>query len=264
MQLLGRLGRGIWHWLNLPIVFPFVIVVATFVYLIERYKAVLKAAVVLDYLKILLSPQVIWGVVVILFLLMFRAVIAAVIGRILSVKGPGGLEATFGAQNQAAQEAQRVIKETPGKALEINVGDQVAVSDVAGAKPGEPQAAAKDAQLAQAQRLGQMFAHWWVFEKIFRDVFLSQINLLRYLDSRPNRQAKSSELWSFYKQGILDKGVVPTAYPWENYMRFLANWGLIRWTAAPAGQEEVSLTDLGTEFLRYIERQNYIIHEKPY
>jgi len=268
MQLLRRLGRGIWHWLNFPVVFPIVTVVAAFVYLIERYKASLKATVVLDYLKVFLSSPVIVGAVVVLFLLMFRPAITAALGRILTVEGPGGLKATFEEQNQATEEGQRrAIKETPGKALEINVSDVVTVSDTAEARPGSPPAAATGAQqqIVKPEDRALMFARWWVFERIFRSVFLSQIQLLRYLDSRPNRQAKVSELYGFYKQGILDRGVAPTAYPWENYMRFLLNWGLVRWTPSPVpGQEDVYLTDLGVEFLRYIEKLNYNVYEKPY
>jgi len=55
MRLLP-VAKGIWQWLNLPIVFPFVVAVAAFVYLVDRYRAVLRASVVLEYLKALSLP----------------------------------------------------------------------------------------------------------------------------------------------------------------------------------------------------------------
>jgi hypothetical protein len=72
----------------------------------------MKAAVVLEYLKVFLSSQVIVGVVVIVFVVIFRPALTAVIAGMLSLEGPGGLKATFDTQRQAAEESQKVIQET--------------------------------------------------------------------------------------------------------------------------------------------------------
>lgn len=206
------------------------------------------AQLVLEYLKALLTAQVMGAAVVVFFLLRFRPAINDVIGRILSAKGPGGFEATFDAQRKATEEGKKTLEEAKPEALAVRAHDTLEPAD--------------QARIEAAAETARQFGRWWLFEKIYRSIFRSQIMLLRYLDAAPGRRAQATELWQFYQLGILGQGVAPATYPWENYVRFLGNWHLITW-AGPLGQEEVSLTDDGHEFLAYIAAQNYNINERP-
>lgn len=230
------------------------------------------AKLVLEYVKVILSASVVGGAVAIVFIVLFRDAIRAALGRLSTFKAPGGFEGTFEAQRQAAEaESKRVEKVLEPKALEINVAETMKVEDSVQAKisgpapaPGSTPAATTTTDLEQAKRQAATFAHWWAFEKIYRDVFQSQIYLLRYLEGRPNKQAKAQELYPFYQQGVLNKGIAAATYPWENYLRFLVNWGLIAWEPSPIpGQEEVKITPRGTGFLQYIAMNNYNVNEKP-
>lgn len=230
--MLKRFLILLWKWLNLPIVFPLLVVAAAFVFLVDRYRTSLKAVVVLEYLKVFLSPQVVVGAVAVFFLVRFSRSVEAMIERLSQFKA-AGVEATFvREQRQATDQGQQAVEQ---------------------------------AQPAQQTEALQRVARWWLFEKIYRFIFLSQIFLLRALQVAPGRAAPWSQLFVFYQQGILQKGVPATDYPYPNYMQFLKNWNLIQWqTPAGAVEAVVSLTAFGNEFLEYLNTQNYIITERPY
>ncbi len=211
------------------------------------------ARLVLEYLRVLLSPQVVSGAVIVFSLVAFRVPVERLIDRIRSVRGPGGTGADFGEQLRTAEE----VKPELAKTHELKAGEQLTVTDAGGARTTP---APTDAQQA-LERL----ARWWAFEKIYRAIYRSQIDLLRFLERNPDHRASWSELQVFYQQGILAQGVPPQAYPYQNYMTFLANVGLIQWTTPPGAPEaQVTLTPLGDEFLHYLLLSNYNVFERPY
>lgn len=68
------------------------------------------AGVILEYFKLLLSPQVVGGTVVIFFLIRFRKAIENKLATLATVRAPGGLEASFGAQLEASAESKKVLE----------------------------------------------------------------------------------------------------------------------------------------------------------
>jgi hypothetical protein len=201
----------------------------------------------LEYLKALLSPQVTIAGVIIFFLLKFKASVEAALARLSSFKGPAGVEATFDAQRQIVDDRQKIVetKQAVEAAQTTGQTDQ--------------------SFLRETQDLLKKIAEWWVFEKIYRTIFKSQINLLRHLRSLPERRATWIELFTFYQQGLLSQGFTATTYPYENYMNFLAINGLITWQTVPGtNQTVVSLTEIGDKFLQYLTDSNYNIQERPY
>ena len=217
------------------------------------------ARLVLDFLKALLSPQVVTGAVIVFFLVFFKLPVVQLIGRIKSLKGPVGTGAEFGEQLRTAEEVKPQLAKTHG----VVAGEQLTLVD---APPGPAIATPTPlpAQQAAALQAAQTLARWWVFEKVYRGIFKSQIELLRQLERNPNHRASWSELQVFYQQGILAQGIAPVTYPYQNYMNYLSNVGLIRWeTPAGATEPQVTLTPLGIEFLQYLIANNYNIFERP-
>ena len=120
-------------------------------------------------------------------------------------------------------------------------------------------------QIEKARQQAWQFAQQWIFERVFRNIFRSQIDLLRHLQQSDPQQAPLSALLRFYEGGITGKGIPNTSYPYENYIGFLRNFGLIELAPASGTTERVvSLTPLGSNFLQYIERFNYNPFEKPF
>jgi hypothetical protein len=212
------------------------------------------ARLALEYLKVLLSTPVIIGIVCIWFICRFAASIRMVLERRdVKVKGPGGIEASFGGQAQAgvAEEVRRVQADTrltPG----------AGALTVTGATPevrvtGEQAPAAMPPE--QVQRL-QTIARWWMYERLYRAIFRSQIELLFFLARRPNGQARWNELTPFYEQAV-PRGPAG-AYPFENYLNYLRITSLVQWATPDSGQDTiVTLTVWGREFLQYLTGANY-------
>jgi hypothetical protein len=221
------------------------------------------ARFVLDLLKVILSAQVVTGAVIVFFLAFFRIPVAQLIGRIKSVKGPAGTGAEFSEQLRTVEE----VKPQLAKTHEVALGEQLTLTDAAaqGGPAPAANAAAAATQQAEATLQGlQTLGRWWIFEKVYRSIFRSQIELLRYLERKPDHRAGWSELQTFYQLGILAHGTAPETYPYQNYMNYLVNVGLIHWTTPPGAPEpQVTLTPLGVEFLQYLVLNNYNIFERP-
>jgi hypothetical protein len=217
------------------------------------------ARLVLDFLKVLLSPQVVTGALVVFFLAFFKFPVVQLIGRIKSVKGPAGTGAEFGEQVRTAEE----VKPQLIKTHEITPGEQLTLAPDVATGTATPNAT-PDQNAANALKAAQTLARWWVFEKVYRAVFRSQIELLRFLERKADHRASWSDLLVFYQQGILAQGIASETYPYQNYMVYLSNVGLIQWsTPAGAPEPQVTLTPLGTEFLQYLIFNNYNIFERP-
>jgi hypothetical protein len=168
------------------------------------------ARLVLDFLKVLPSPQVVTGAVIVFFLVFFNLPVVQLINRIKSLKGPAGTGAEFGEQLRTAEEVKPQLAKTHG----MVAGEQLTLGDVAhGSTIATPTPAS--AQQANALQAAQTLARWWVFEKVYRGIFKSQIELLRHLQHKADHRASWSELQVFYQQGILAQGVTPLGYPYQ-------------------------------------------------
>lgn len=79
-----------------------------------------NASLILEYLKVLLTAPVLFSIVAVLFIMLFREDIKALILRIAKIRLPGGTEVSTPQSNQLATEQQK-------PAPEPTVDDQVAV-----------------------------------------------------------------------------------------------------------------------------------------
>ena len=70
--------------------------------------------IILDYVKVLTSSQIIYGVTALAFLLLFREAIRALIGRIARIKLPGGGELS-------TPQSLRTSEEKPDEVEKINI-----------------------------------------------------------------------------------------------------------------------------------------------
>ena len=75
------------------------------------------ASLVLEYLKVLLSPQIIAGVVVLVFLYLFREDVKALFLRVAKIKFPGGAEVSTSQSERKIKEEG--IEQEPLPALEL-------------------------------------------------------------------------------------------------------------------------------------------------
>jgi hypothetical protein len=194
---------------------------------------------VLDYLRAVLSGPVVIGAVIAFFLVKFRLPVAALLTRLASAKGPGGFELSFVDQAKAAEDVKRIQEQTQPK--------EQAVQSV-----------------AVWQKAALEMTKLWAFERLFRAIYRSQIMLLRHLANAPNQTARLAELMKYYQEGILEEDVPADKYPYENYMGFLRNAGLVTWSYGGTDDADVKLTTLGQAFLDYLLRMNYNAFERPH
>ena len=85
------------------------------------------------------------------------------------------------------------------------------------------------------------------YEKIYYQIFGSQIRLLEYLNSLPEKKSDSSEIEQFY---IDTKTVNPEyfgASDFTQYMEFLISWGLVT-----TNSKKCLITKAGIGFLKHI------------
>jgi hypothetical protein len=68
---------------------------------------------ILEYLKVLLSPQVVWAILASFFFLLFREDIKALLLRIAKIKLPGGTEVTTSQTERQIKEGQIETKPIP-------------------------------------------------------------------------------------------------------------------------------------------------------
>ena len=72
-----------------------------------------KAQFILDFLKIVLSPQIVTGIVLAVFVLLFKDDIRALMARIAKIRLPGGSELTTTQLERSAEAAEEPEDERP-------------------------------------------------------------------------------------------------------------------------------------------------------
>lgn len=144
------------------------------------------AGLVLDYIKVLLSPAVIGGVLLLVFVRMFRPEIAKLIERIARIRFPGGSVET--------SQAERLEKEPP---VRLQPTATVAASAVTLPTPLTPEAVE---DLVRTERAA---ATEWEFR--YLDYFLvhDAHEVLAWLVERPS--PPSLDLYNSYWQSSIPK-----------------------------------------------------------
>jgi hypothetical protein len=186
------------------------------------------ARVALEYLKAILSVQVVVGVVVMLLVCMFRSQIKAKLDQLLHLEAPG-VKVDF--QTQALAQAAEL-------------------------------APAERERIAAAEGAASAFAKLWIYERAVRVIFQSQILLLRHLRGRPNGTEKKRALEQFYWQSTSKDYAGP--YTYDLYLGFLASNGFV--TIGPPPDPDVSIAPNGRGFLDYIDNNPDVslwIYQRP-
>jgi hypothetical protein len=176
----------------------------------------------IDYLDVLA-----WPVVVLAMaggaLLLFRAQVGALIGRISTIQTP---VATLSASPE-----QPPPPELPGQVPEE--------------PPTDPSTAPDPAVVQQLSN----YVYWWYYEKAYRLTFGTQTRLLAHVNSFPGGAAPG-ELIPFYNEHLQAARVYNPSYrrDFDSYVNWLVGSGLL--TIAPDGRYEI--TDLGRGFLTWM------------
>ncbi|AEI14113.1 hypothetical protein Flexsi_0425 [Flexistipes sinusarabici DSM 4947] len=124
--------------------------------------------IILSYLEIILSPQVVISSVIVVFLLIFRVALAALIDRVASIKwGPAELSAPQPLSDRRTMDGEVSGDDTLGESADSDLPEGVNVSE-------------EDARrLRQAMQSERARAHLWEYR--FLNLFLV-LNTQRVLD----------------------------------------------------------------------------------
>ncbi len=189
------------------------------------------ADLVIEFLRIVVSWPLVILVLGLIFFHKFRENIADLIKRLAEFGFPGG----------GAKFTQPPAGGSPTPSLD-DVRQRVE--------------AERDFATQTALHFGKM---WW-FEKIWNNIYKSQIEILEALANLPQG---GSIRW----QDIHDRFYLPvvravpgfSAYPFPQYMSFLGNTAnFVTWDLTVDPQNPpVTITTLGREFLTYMATQNY-------
>lgn len=93
----------------------------------------------------------------------------------------------------------------------------------------------------------------YAYERIFNNIFGTQINLLTSLADLNGQPLSLPQLYIFYKDHQTRTNL--TTYPIDNYLNFLIQFGLIK-SIKNDNQSSYLITDFGIRFLSYI-KENY-------
>jgi len=90
------------------------------------------------------------------------------------------------------------------------------------------------------------------FEKIYYNVYGSQIRLLEFLSVQPSGKSESSEVLKFYEDAKDANKLVYGGVEFSDYMNFLVTWDLVK-----RQDEGWVITKAGGAFLTYITAAQY-------
>jgi hypothetical protein len=186
---------------------------------------VTTAQVVLEYLKVFLSWPVVILAISVLFLVRFKAPISALIGRIASIKIPGGGEVLMPQQQQAAMNA---IEQT---------------SRPAGDVPAPSEGATELDHVTSDERLDteRERARLWEFRFLNSYLVLHTQLVLQWLASRePTAYGTYDTHWMY---------LIPEANERSAVIRALQNHHLI--SVSPDRQNMLRVTGKGREYLEW-------------
>jgi hypothetical protein len=127
-----------------------------------------------------------------------------------------------------------------------------------GHPPESPPPAASPPDSAQIEQL-RPYVYWWFFEKTFRLIFSTQLEVLRILNESP-AGADADKLVPFFARHLALReahGVKPATISFSDYMGFLIKSGLV--SLDPNGTYQI--TPLGKSFRQWMIDENLSSNE---
>ncbi|MGY8706998.1 hypothetical protein RAD16_14770 [Bradyrhizobium sp. 18BD] len=206
----------------------------------------------MEYLKLLvdLAKAVAWPIAVFALGFMFRSDVRELFPR-LKKAGPTGLE--FDPARQVLAAPSKELKDLPGFPER-----SPAIAKVETSLHAELELMDPDKRIDILIRHLAVARLAWVFEQIYRTLFGSQIRAIRALHSEGGKTSRAesakyfdqvkSEFPQFYEKNTFDE-----------WIRYPISAGLVTSTG-----DEIAITDLGQEFLRYIDEKGLSESTKSY
>jgi hypothetical protein len=110
--------------------------------------------------------------------------------------------------------------------------------------------------------LATQFTLWWWFEKIWSSIYRGQIAILERLLAAPENKAQLNAIVNTPLK-MLNPGLIESQLP--QYIEFLERAGFVALDySTDANNPVVALTDMGRQFLNYMNTQGYTKEMKPY
>ena len=184
----------------------------------------------------------------------FKQEIAGLLNRIIGGELPGGFKfSSPPTQKTPNENVPDEIKESVAQKKEENAEENKEKS--AGSKEdAKEQVIALLSQVAELQTA-------LVFERVYQNIFGSQIKLLEELRLRGTIGASYEDIAAYYQQTKI-KSPNLNSYLLESYLNYLKNGGLIE-MFLDGSQKKYKITSRGVDFLEYIEKLGYT-KEKQY
>jgi len=197
------------------------------------------ARLILDYLRILIWPGVILAV-----LIVGRKRLALLLDRLIGWDIPG-----LGRIDLQPQLPQEKKPEPP------NAPD-----------PGQLEKLRKQAGDFEAayKQLSAQYANLYKgyeYEALWNQLYRSQIELLQFLNSQPEKAALYQAGIPFFQRGTFWHG--PKSQAYDHYIGFLSQAGLTQLVPDNSGGTLIKLTPKGIEFLQYIAGRGLQLQMKP-
>jgi len=189
---------------------------------------------IVNFLRILA-----WPLVVLYVLNRFHIEISNLINRVKSITGPGGIGVETAEEQRKVEETEKVEKLS--KELEDVRNINTRLQELA------------DVTKKSAQDY-QLLYH---FEKTYRLIFGSQLQILKDLEQSSEGQELAFPLLRYRASGWYEKG-----YALSDYMNFLINSGLVEFTSGPRSTIIYKITTMGRLFLLYLVANSMFL-EKP-
>ncbi|MDR0770465.1 MAG: winged helix-turn-helix domain-containing protein [Burkholderiales bacterium] len=201
-------------------------------------------AMALEYLKVILSS---WPTLAVVL-------IGSFVWK--SRKGIGD----FVSKHQISQISKEGVNFQAQTQTAVNFSMDLGSTEIKSANAGESEASRGSDDSGGIQRLteeNQRLKRDVYFEMIFRLIYGSQTNLLRWL-SRQVQGSSKTDLKAFYQEHLSKGGA--SNYPYELYLGFLVRNGLIEMEK----NNYCVITSLGKDFLEYIVRYPAEAYSRPY
>lgn len=191
-----------------------------------------------------------WPVVVIIIALFFKKPLSGLLNRIKSIKGGKYALDTEPQQNQikagTASEAKETKIEKIEKSLNVISEDTRKIFQEAINKETEIDKIKNPEEKSKAlyNYAEALYIHLQ-FGRIYNLIFGSQISLLNHLNSS---HIETIDSIKFFYDNAVTKYPHLKNYPYENYLSFLQEQGLIN----ISDKNKITITSIGRDFLKYL------------
>jgi hypothetical protein len=195
--------------------------------------------------------QFAWPVVAVVAVITLRKSIGAFIDRGLSFEGPGFKLKT--------KEPEQTLTTEPPEKPPVIVAPSASISVEPDSYDFEKLALKHD--LEEARREIDGWRKSWLFERIFGELYGSQVRFLTFLASPP-RKVPEQEVNAWFQHDTKSGEAQRSPWPWVTYLNRAQ---LIQVTAEDfASTSFYAIAPLGIEFLEYLKAQGLDKVEKPF